>query len=69
MEAAILGIALSYLVLGVLFALFFALVGAALLDPVARESSVGFRLLTIPAAIALWPLLTIKLLRRWNSTP
>jgi hypothetical protein len=50
-----------YLLCGVLFAVPFAWNGASKLDPVAREGTWGFRLLILPGAVALWPLL----LRRW----
>lgn len=54
-----------YLLCGVLFAVPFAWRGAPKLDPVAREGTWGFRLLILPGAMALWPLL----LRRWLSRP
>jgi hypothetical protein len=46
---------------GLLFAVAFAAVGAARLDPAARGASPGFRILVVPGAAALWPVL----LRRW----
>jgi hypothetical protein len=50
-----------YLALGLLFAVPFALAGAAKIDPGAREGSWGFKLIVLPGAVLLWPLL----LRRW----
>jgi hypothetical protein len=51
----------TYLACGLLFAIPFALVGAKRIDPHAAHGSWGFRLLIVPGAMALWPLL----LRRW----
>lgn len=53
----------TYLALGLVFALAFALRGITVIDPATRRSSIGFRLLMIPGAVALWPLL----LRRWRQ--
>jgi len=50
-----------YLACGFLFALPFAFLGVGKIDPHASHGSWGFRLLIIPGAMALWPLL----LRRW----
>jgi hypothetical protein len=55
-----------YLGLGLVFALCFAFAGAGRIDPAARSSTPGFRLLIVPASAALWPLLA----RRWlRGTP
>ena len=50
-----------YLVAGLLFAIPFVARGVNRIDPVARESSWGFRLIILPGVIALWPVLA----RRW----
>ena len=50
-----------YLAVGLLFAIAFAWKGAAAIDPAARDGTLGFRLLIIPGAAALWPILA----RRW----
>ena len=50
-----------YLLLGVVFAVPFVLKGVNRLEPSAAQGTRGFRLLILPGAIALWPLL----LRRW----
>ena len=50
-----------YAGLGFVFALVFVQVGVQRLDPEARRSGVGFRLLILPGAAAFWPML----LRRW----
>lgn len=50
-------LALLYLLIGLCFAVPFAARGAGRLDPVARHGTMGFRLLVIPGAMALWPYL------------
>lgn len=50
-----------YAGLGLAFALAFLLRGIERVDPGARGASWGFRLIVLPATVALWPLL----LRRW----
>ena len=50
-----------YAALGLLFAVAFALRGAARIDPRAVGGSWGFRLAILPGAVALWPILA----RRW----
>lgn len=52
-----------YAVLGAFFAIAFAARGAQRIDPVARGASWGFRLLIVPGAVALWPLLAWRWLR------
>lgn len=63
MEAVLL-IAGIYAVIGLLFGIFFAAKGVKLLDPVAEGSPLTFRLLMLPGAVALWPVLLKKLLTR-----
>ncbi len=53
----------AYLACGLVFAIPFALIGTKKIDPHATHGSWGFRVLIVPGAIALWPLL----LRRWAS--
>lgn len=50
-----------YAGLGVLFAIAFVIVGVNRVDPVARDSGWGFRLMIFPGSVAFWPLL----LYRW----
>jgi hypothetical protein len=50
-----------YIWTGILFAIAFVAIGAARLDPAAKGSSWGFRLVILPGAAALWP----WLLARW----
>jgi len=52
---------IGYLALGILFALAFVAIGIGRVDPVAKDSSVGFRLIIFPGVVALWP----WLLKRW----
>jgi hypothetical protein len=52
-----------YAAAGFLFALVFISIGVQRIDPEARGAGVGFRLIILPASVALWP----YLLRRWLS--
>jgi hypothetical protein len=58
-----------YLVLGFGFALWFAARGAGRLDPAAQSGSWGFRLLVLPGATLLWPLLAVRLARGGPTPP
>ena len=62
-EAVVFALAL-YLGMGLVFALLFAWRGAAAIDPAAREGTIGFRLLIVPASALLWPLLLARWARR-----
>lgn len=58
----------AYATMGLAFALAFVTVGAGRIDPTARTGTWGFRVLIMPGAAALWPLL----LARWcaaGATP
>jgi len=50
-----------YLALGLAFAAPFVAFGVGRIDPDARRGTLGFRLLIVPGAALLWPLL----LTRW----
>jgi hypothetical protein len=50
-----------YAAIGVVFGIAFVMVGIGRVDPVAKDSTLGFRLIVLPGAALLWPLL----LRRW----
>ncbi|HMV33048.1 MAG TPA: hypothetical protein PKA50_13080 [Gemmatimonadales bacterium] len=54
-------LAAGYLVLGLLFAVPFALRWVNRLDDVAAHGTPGFRLLLLPGAVLLWPLLLRRL--------
>jgi hypothetical protein len=49
-----------YLFCGLLFGSAFITIGVGRLDSAARGTSVLFRLLILPATVALWPLLAAK---------
>lgn len=53
----------AYGAAGALFALAFALRGAAIVEPTARGGTLGFRLVILPGAIVLWPYLLVRWLR------
>ncbi|MCC7134305.1 MAG: hypothetical protein SFV24_10860 [Gemmatimonadales bacterium] len=59
----------AYLVVGACFAIWFAGRGAGRLDPAAGQGTVGFRLLILPGAALLWPLLAIRLVRGGAAPP
>lgn len=60
---------LAYLVIGALFAVPFAARWVARLDPVAAHGTIGFRLLILPGATLLWPLLVYRLLAGGDPPP
>lgn len=64
MESLIVLVLAIYIAVGLLFGVFFAVSGAARLDPGAMGSPITFRILMIPAATALWPLLLVKILKK-----
>lgn len=57
-KMAIIGI---YFAIGAVFAVVFLTVGIARVDPAAKGSPIGFRLLVFPGVVAFWP----YLLSRW----
>ena len=54
----------AYLAVGACFAVAFAAWGAQTIDPAGRGMSISTRLLILPGATALWPLLLKKWLGR-----
>lgn len=50
----------GYLLMGLLFGFAFIVCGVTRMDPAAQGTSVGFRLLILPGATALWPFLAAK---------
>ena len=52
-----------YCLAGVAFAIPFAWIGVARVDPDARGATWGFRLILMPGAVALWPILLVRWLR------
>lgn len=53
---------LLYFGIGILFALFFIVAGIARIDAATKQSGWGFRLLMFPGAIALWPILLLRVI-------
>jgi len=51
---------LSYFAVGMLFAVVFITLGISRMDPVARGSGLGFRVIVLPGVIALWPFLLMR---------
>ena len=54
----------AYLAIGAGFAVFFATWGAQAIDPAAKGMPIAARLLILPGAMGLWPVLLVKWLRR-----
>ena len=54
---------LVYAGAGLVFGLWFALRGAQRVDPAAADGTWGFRVLIVPGAAALWPLLLVRVAR------
>ena len=55
------GLLTGYGLFGLLFGVCFVTVGVSRLDPMAKGTGPGFRLIILPGVAALWPLL----LYRW----
>ena len=51
----------AYAGAGLLFAVIFAIAGIGRVDPAAKGSSAGFRLMVLPGVAVLWPLM----MKRW----
>ncbi|CAN5511993.1 hypothetical protein BH10ACI1_BH10ACI1_12360 [soil metagenome] len=56
-----------YLAIGVLFALWFVALGVTKFDAVAKETSIGFRLIIFFGAAAFWTFLAWRLVKRNDS--
>lgn len=63
----LLGFSLIYLACGLLFAGIFVTVGVGRVDAAAQGTSLGFRLLILPGAMALWPLLALRWIRVYRG--
>ena len=59
----ILAVVGAYGGIGVLFGMAFVAFGIQRIDPAARGTGWGFRLLVLPGVIALWPFLAARWLR------
>ncbi len=52
-----------YTLIGCIFSVAFVIFGIHRVDPVAGNAPAGFRLLVLPGAAALWPLLLVRWFR------
>lgn len=59
----------AYLIAGGAFAIWFVSRGCGRLDPAADRGTVGFRLLLLPGATLLWPVLVARLVRGGAAPP
>lgn len=57
-----------YTLLGLGVALMFYIRWLEIMDPTAKGGSRGFKTITAPGVIALWPLILVKVLRRKTAT-
>lgn len=57
-----------YVGIGLFFASAFVTTGVGRIDPSAAHAPIGFRLIIIPGAVALWPLLAVRWLRGQQPT-
>ncbi len=53
----------GYFAIGVVFAIAFAFMGVGRIDRAAHGGPIGFRMLIVPGAAALWPWLLMKWFR------
>ena len=65
----IVNLAMAYAGIGLLFAVVFTIFGVGRMDASAKGAPVFFRLLILPGAAALWPLLLRRWLRGQTRTP
>jgi hypothetical protein len=54
----------AYLAMGLLFAAVFLALGITRVDPAAKHSALGFKLIVLPGAAALWPVLLVRWIRK-----
>jgi hypothetical protein len=52
-----------YAAVGLVFASAFAVAGVGVVDPAAARATPGFRLVAVPGATLLWPLLAVRWVR------
>ena len=52
-----------YLIIGIIFSAVILIKGLSSLDPNAKSSGVGFKIIIIPGLIAFWPILW----RKWKK--
>jgi len=56
-----------YIAIGVVFGLYFIFTGIARVDPAAAHTPISFRVLMLPGAAGLWPMLLLRVLRTSQS--
>ena len=66
---ALLVVAATYLLCGLVFAIPFVLIGVGTIDPHAARGSWGFRLLIIPGTMFFWPLLAHRWMKGIHEPP
>jgi len=59
----------GYAIAGLFFAFYFGAAGAGRVDSDAKDAPAGFRLILIPGAAALWPLLLPRVIRGTGQPP
>ncbi len=59
----------TYATVGLMFAVVFVWRLVGRLDPAATHGTAGFRLLIVPAAVALWPYLAARLITGASAPP
>lgn len=63
MASLVVNAILGYLGAGLVFAIFFAVRGVNGLEEAARRGTWGFRLVIVPGAMVLWPVLLMRMVR------
>jgi len=58
-----------YVLVGLLYGIVLATGRITRLDPDARDSGIGFRLLTLPGVVVFWPLLLSRDVRSISTPP
>ena len=61
-------VVLFYIGIGILFSIWFIIIGASRLDDKVNGSSMGFRIAIIPGVIALWPILLYHIIKKRNGS-
>lgn len=54
----------AYIAAGIVFAIYFFVRGALKMDPLIKDSKWTVRLLLIPGAVIMWPVLSQRLINR-----
>ena len=65
----IVNLAMAYAAIGLLFAVIFVVIGVERIDASAKGAPIFFRLLILPGAAALWPVLLGRWLRGQPHPP